>query len=141
MVKSVKPQAPATRFSQPLFDEICEQISAGKGLVEICQPDDMPAVSAVYKWLAQDAALVEQYARARETQADYYFDEIREISDRADADNVQVARLQVDTRKWMAGKLRPKKYGDKTVLDVNVSLENMDDAELMAELAALKDQK
>jgi hypothetical protein len=30
-----------------------------------------------------------------------------------DYENVQRARLRVDTRKWMAGKLLPKVYGDK----------------------------
>ena len=27
-------------------------------------------------------------------------------------EDIQRARLQIDTRKWVAGKLRPKKYGD-----------------------------
>ena len=51
---------------------------------------------------------------------------------------VQKARLKVDARKWMAGKLRPKKYGDRSTVDMNVSLESLTDAELRAELAALR---
>jgi hypothetical protein len=32
-------------------------------------------------------------------------------------ENLQRSRLRVDARKWMAGKLRPRKYGDKVEID------------------------
>ena len=35
------------------------------------------------------------------------------IEDVLDAEHVQRSRLRIDTRKWMAGKLAPKKYGEK----------------------------
>ncbi len=68
-----------------------------------------------------------QYAHAREMQADTLFDEALEIADEAsedwttakdgtrvlDHEHVQRSRLRVDTRKWAAGKLAPKRYGDK----------------------------
>jgi hypothetical protein len=69
----------------------------------------------------------EQYTRAREIQADKLFDEILEIADERETDTILTvdgrelvnhdaiarAKLRVDARKWMAGKLRPKVYGDK----------------------------
>lgn len=91
----------------------------------------MPVQSTVFKWLSQQPAFAEQYARAREAQADTLFDEIQDIADdgsndfitkkNADgteyeafnAEHVQRSKLRVDARKWMAGKLRPKVYGDK----------------------------
>jgi len=42
--------------------------------------------------------------------------EILELSDKIEDDNpvkVQRARLQVDSRKWLAARLAPKKYGDQ----------------------------
>lgn len=93
----------------------------------------MPASSTVFVWLTENEAFAEQYARAREAQADYYADEIVDISDDSAndygfkegedkdgqgakpvflAENVQRAKLRVDSRKWVAAKLRPKKYGD-----------------------------
>jgi len=67
--------------------------------------------------------------RAREEQADRLFEECLAIADdttgdvvmvgkggqveRVDHGNIQRSRLRVDTRKWMAGKLAPKKYGDR----------------------------
>lgn len=99
--------------SQEVADRICEQIAAGRSLRAILREDEgMPASSTVFKALAEDRAFAEQYARAREAQADTLFDEILQISDASDED-VNRSRLRVDARKWMAGKLRPKVYGDK----------------------------
>jgi hypothetical protein len=55
--------------------------------------------------------------RAREAQADKLFKECLEIADKATPENVSVARLQVDTRKWAAARLAPKKYGDRVEHD------------------------
>ncbi len=79
--------------------------------------------------LRENAEFRAQYAHAREMQADTLFDEALDIADdgtndwmeRLDKDgneifdheHVQRSRLRVDTRKWAAGKLAPKKYGDK----------------------------
>jgi hypothetical protein len=138
-----KPPADPTTFSQAVFDRICERIARGESVRTICADPDMPASSAFYKWLAADEAgprkLVEQYARARERQADFIFDEILEIADdgrndfmiRAGGDdedgievvnheNIQRSRLRIDARKWMAGKLAPKKYGDKVQAEHSV---------------------
>ena len=117
-------------FTQELFDTICERIAGGESLRSICRDEDMPSQTAVFNWLAKDAALVEQYTRARELQADTLFDEMLDIADNPmigekrkvkedgsvevmTGDMIEHRRLQVDTRKWMAGKMRPKVYGDK----------------------------
>lgn len=111
------------KFSQDIFDAICDRIANGGDLREICADPDMPSVSGVMKWLAEDkagkygGALVEQYARAREIQADYFFEEARTIARAARPDNVAVAKLQWEDCRWRAGKLRPKAYGDKVEVD------------------------
>jgi len=107
-------------FSPELFDRICERIAEGESLRAICEDPDMPARVNVIRWLEKDDALRNQYARARELQADHEFDEIKVIADLADAEDVQVARLRIDARKWRAGKLRPKVYGDKVDVSGNV---------------------
>src|SRR6516165_8254049 len=59
--------------------------------------------------------------RAREEQADKLTKEILELSDKIEDDNpvkVQRARLQVDSRKWLAARLAPKKYSDHITHDV-----------------------
>ncbi len=52
-------------------------------------------------------------------------EEALEIADQADETSngsVNKARLQVDTRKWMASKLDPENYGDTAKTQVNISL-------------------
>lgn len=123
-------------FTQEIADTICERIADGESLRSICNGEDMPNKATVFRWLAAHDAFRDQYARARETQADALFDEILAIADTpqigekrkvkedggvevSTGDMIEHRRLQVDARKWMAGKLRPKKYGDK--LDVEHS--------------------
>jgi len=73
----------------------------------------MPNKATVFRWLGAHPEFRDQYARARESQADSYVDDIADIADLAKPEDVAVARLRVDARKWAAGKLRPKVYGDK----------------------------
>lgn len=103
-------------FSEDVTAQICELIAEGKSIRAICKRKGMPAMSTVFKWLSQDEAFAEQYTRAKDQQADNLFEEVLEIADEAKPDTVAVAKLQIDARKWMAGKLRPKKYGDKVEL-------------------------
>jgi hypothetical protein len=61
---------------------------------------------------------VRDCARAREAQADKFFKECIEIADAATQENCNVARLRVETRKWAAARLAPKKYSDHITHDV-----------------------
>lgn len=133
---------------------ICQRIATGESLRQICDSDELPAISTVCVWLSQDNAFAEQYARAREAQADALFDDILSIADdgrndwmeRRNADGqvtgwaengeaIRRSQVRIDARKWMAGKLRPKKYGDKLDLNLSGNVETtarMSDAELEA---------
>jgi transposase-like protein len=114
-------------FTQEIAASICERLSAGESLRAICRDESMPAQSTVFLWLSKHREFSEQYARARETQADAMAEEILDIADddsgdrieanegaeRLNSEFVQRSRLRVDTRKWLMSKLAPKKYGDK----------------------------
>lgn len=121
---------------EAVFAEICAQLIEGKSLRKICEHPDMPGLRTVMTWLNEDAALQQQYARARELQADSLADQILDIADTpvigvttkisddgktetTEGDMLQHRRLQVDARKWYASKLAPKKYGDKMELSGN----------------------
>lgn len=125
-----------TEFKQEVADAICERIADGESLRSICDDEAMPCKSTVFKWLNQQKDFADQYARAREAQADALFDDMLDIADdgrndwmakRNDAgeivswqENGEALRrsaLRIDARKWMAGKLLPKKYGDKTQME------------------------
>ena len=122
-------------FTPEIANEICERLSRGESLRSITganRDDFMPAETTVRRWLAGTEDWNEefrrQYAHARDCQADTIFEEILDIADEPCGDAVEVSRnrLRVDARKWMAGKLAPKKYGDKldVTADVRVTQED-----------------
>jgi hypothetical protein len=119
-----------SEFSQETAASICGRLASGEPLVKICRDEEMPGLSTVYRWLGENEKFRDLYARAREDQADTLADEIQAIADepmlgtktttKANGDVETVAgdmlehrRLRVDARKWIASKLKPKKYGDK----------------------------
>jgi hypothetical protein len=93
--------------------EICRRIGEGESLRTICRDDAMPGLRTVFQWLEADAAFAHQYARARERQAHVMAEWA--IEDATTAGDAQLGRLAYDARKWFAGKLLPKVYGDKTL--------------------------
>jgi len=109
----IKPEKPKRRwrpFDQDLADELCEQIAAGGSVRAFTLEPGRPHYCTIYKWLRENEEFANQYARAREDQADTYADSLAYIAE-TDED-VARARLKIDTMKWVASKLKPKKYGD-----------------------------
>lgn len=126
-----KPVGRPSKFTQVLADAICDRIAEGESLRAICIDSDMPNRSTVFLWLANSKDFSDQYARAREAQADKYVEEIIEISDdgtndtyttekgeEVNHDVIARSRLRVDARKWVAARLAPKKYGDRIMQEV-----------------------
>jgi hypothetical protein len=118
-------------FTQEVAELICGRIADGESLRKICESADMPSKTTVMRWLADESqkAFRDQYARAREAQADHLAEEILEIADDGRNDTYETdsgtavnqdviarSRLRVDARKWLASKMAPKKYGDKLAI-------------------------
>jgi hypothetical protein len=141
-------------YTEELANDICTRLGLGESLRKICLSKDMPSLSSVMSWLTTKPAFLEQYTRAREIQAETQFDELIDIVDQPpdlcvvkdkdgkdvevkfDSSYVQWMKLRVDTRKWTAARMAPKKYGeqkqseptfDPMVIDVDVK-EMMDAA-------------
>lgn len=117
-------------FTQAVADEICERLMHGETLRQIVLDDAMPARATVHRWLASMESFRDQYAQAREYQADTIFDEMFDIADDGTNDwmlrkqgeddievvnheHIQRSKLRIDTRKWALARMSPKKYGDK----------------------------
>lgn len=103
-------------YDPEIGDQICEWLIQGKSLKSCCERPDMPSVVTVFKWLRTSEEFANLYAQARDQQADTLADQLQEISDNPTGD-VQRDRLRVDTRKWIASKLKPKKYGDRVEVE------------------------
>ena len=129
---SVKPKKvgrPKAKWkSKANAERIFEQMRGGKSLREICAEKGLP-LSKVYEWLNGEE-FRENYADAQEARADKMFDEIIGIADYCDTESkagVMKAKLQIDTRKWVMGRMAPKKYGEKVNVDVSGNLKETHD--------------
>lgn len=114
-----------TDYTDQLATRICAELAVGKSLRTILKEDDMPSMSTVFNWLADKTKpeFLEQYARAKEEAADALADDIQDISDKVlqKVYDPASARVAMDGKKWIAAKLKPKRYGDKLDLDANIS--------------------
>lgn len=116
-------------YTPEIAMSICERLVEGESLRSICLSEEMPHRGTVFRWLEAHESFRDQYARARDAQADALADEITHIADTPQVgevrtiteDGIEVRqedmlghrRLQIDARKWIASKLKPKKYGEK----------------------------
>jgi hypothetical protein len=133
------PKGRPSDYTQEKADLICMMLAEGVSLREICRAEDMPHIATVMRWILAREGFREQYVLAREVQADTLFDETLDIADNAindwmerrnrdgevigwieNGEAIKRSQLRIDTRKWIAGKLHPKKYADRTDNDVRV---------------------
>lgn len=119
--------------------KICELLSEGVPLREICRMEGMPAWRNIYFWMARDEDLSAHIARAREMGYDNIAEECLDIADNAkndwmdreqinprtkkveivrvvDAEHIQRSKLRIETRLKLLAKWKPEKYGEKTVI-------------------------
>jgi len=90
----------------------------------------MPCAATVFSWMRKYPEFMKQYARAKEESADAMAEEMLDIADdgtndwmerseqrgggyEVNGEHIQRSRVRIDTRKWLASKLKPKKYGEK----------------------------
>jgi hypothetical protein len=127
---------PAT-YNPKVANDICEFLAQGMSLTQICRMEGIPSYPTVMSWLNEEDGnfrleFLNKYRIARDIQADYLADEMIDISDDGkndfmerqskngirliipNAEMVQRSKLRVDTRKWVAARLKPKKYGDSS---------------------------
>lgn len=130
-VKPKRPMGAPTTYNSHIASVICIRLAEGESLREILKTEGMPAQSTVYEWLLRNTDFAEQYARAREEQADTLADQIIAIADenpvvtelkdregnvidiKIDSGYVAYQKQRIDARKWTAMKLKPKKYGER----------------------------
>lgn len=124
-------------YTREVADEICRRLADGETLREVCRSDDFPLESTVRGWANDDReGFAAHYARSREIGYTRMEDELLEIVDdgsndwmdrrRADGtlervvdyEHIARSRLRADTRKWLLAKALPKRYGDKSSIEL-----------------------
>jgi hypothetical protein len=107
-----------SKYSEKLVDKMLEEIASGRSVIGLCREEEWtPNADTWYRWLYRIEGLSDRYARAKAHQSEREADIILDIADNATNQDYQVARLRVDARKWIASKLLPNKYGERTQID------------------------
>ena len=116
-------------IDNPCWQTMCQQIAEGKSLSSVLRSNDgMPSYHCVMLMIKNNPEFRGMYEKAIESRADRLAEEILELADEQMPEGlegplasawVQQKRMQVDARKWVASKLKPKVYGDR--IDVAVT--------------------
>jgi hypothetical protein len=103
-------------YTPELAAQICKELALGRSLRSVCREDSMPCLQTIFEWFAKYPEFSDQYDKAKKERAETFVEDLTEIADDSSLDP-QRARLMVDTRKWLACKVLPKKYGEKTEIE------------------------
>ena len=128
--QTVKRTGRPSKYSPEIAKVICEQLSEGIPLRQICRENEgFPAWRTVYDWMGRDPELAASIARARDIGYDAIAEECLQIADTVAFGQKQVMtdegtattiedmlghrKLQIETRLKLLAKFHPTKYGEK----------------------------
>ena len=146
-------------FSEPLAIEICERVSSGELLINICVDEHMPTVRRVTQWLRESPEFAALYKDSINDRLTIFEEEVIKIADDAsrdfrdvvrhgrptrvlDGDAIARAKLRVEVRLKHLKAYKPSIWGEQSTLNVKQSdpldLDNMTTEELAAKIAELE---
>ncbi len=118
--------------TESVWRDLLPMIAAGLSLpAALAQlPEPRPSLWWCKMAIRNDTDLDARYRAAMELRADALADEIAAIADEPIPDHLRAAdasafvqrqRLRVDSKKWLACKLFPKRWGDRVELGVDIA--------------------
>lgn len=137
-VKPKKMGRPTT-YTESLATLICTRLAQGESMRKVSRDPTMPSMNTLFRWLVKYENFSQQYAQAKQESADAMYEELLDITDdgrndymealgkdgvpvgyKLNGEHIQRSKLRVDTRKWMMSKMKPKKYGDKQIVEQTI---------------------
>lgn len=137
-----RPRGRPSKFTPETAEEICQRLSDGEPLRQICRDEHMPNWSTVYDWMAVHKEFSQRIAHAREKGEEAIAQECLDIADNATNDwmetqggngaelyklngeHIQRSKLRIETRLKLLAKWNPRKWGEKVDLNHGVQPEN-----------------
>jgi len=136
--KETEPKTWTEEKKEIAIKEVLSKLSNGKSLRSILDLERdkelLPSRDVFRLWLKEDEDLQAQYVCACEDRQGKIFEDILDIADDSSDDSVVTengnvvfnhefaarSRIKIDARKWMLGKMNPKKYGERIQQDVTI---------------------
>ena len=106
------PAGRPSKYSEALAARLCAEVASGKSLRTVCKSAKMPSMATVFNWIGSKPEFLEQYEICLANRSDTLVEDMLDIADDPEL-HPQDKRVRVDTRKWIASKMKPKKYGDR----------------------------
>ena len=144
-------------YSEPFAIEICERVSSGELLIDICADEHLPTVRRVTQWLKESQEFAALYKESLNDRLTIFEEEVIKIADDAsrdfrdvqrngrtqrvlDGDAIARAKLRVEVRFRHLKAGNPGKWGDQSTLITKSGdeLDNMPAEELERKLAELE---
>lgn len=134
-----------SKYDPEIARQMCQQLSDGIPLREICRQEGFPAWRTVYDWMERDETLSAAIARAREVGQDAIAEQIwldmnqepeRILSEgggRVDSGYVQWQKAKAEIGLKLLAKWNPKRYGDRVALAGDAESPIKVEAEVQAE--------
>ena len=110
-------------FDPVIAEQIVEQMWNGKSLRSAAE--SMGTTHSTFlRWAEQDEHLANQYARAMFVRAEVHAERIEQVVNKVESGELKPdqGRVMADTLKWIASKLNPRRYGDKVMSEVDMTL-------------------
>ncbi len=97
--------------------KVCALLRSGFPIASLGEEQGLPDIETIYYWKRHHPDFDVAIKEARQYAAEAFANKAINIAnnlDGASKDEVQVAKLQIDTYKWVAEKMNPDLYGNKT---------------------------
>lgn len=117
------------KYNEEHAERILDVIKEGGSVRQACEADDdLPSPSTFHRWVTDDVfGLRLKYQIAREIQARSLADDLLVIADNENRDMdedgrgnhvaVQRDKLRLHARQWILGRVLPREYGDKGMIE------------------------
>lgn len=129
-----RPRGRPSLYTLALAEEVCERLSNGETLQDICRSEHMPEVRTVNRWTEAHESFASDFAQARARGFDAIAAEALRIANtphegveyitKGDGseetrrgDMLGHRKLQIETRLKLLAKWDPKRYGEKLGLE------------------------
>jgi len=116
---ATRPIGRPSDYTPELAELLCDKIAEGQPVLAICDDPGLPSRKTFYRWLEAHEDFRHKYARARAIQADALAEKALLRGLASTPETAQADRVALDALKWSAGKIAPKKYGDRAALELS----------------------
>lgn len=103
-------------YTEQLGGVILRRIAGGETVLSIGADDEMPCAATIYHWVRADDGFHDAYRKAKAVAADIFADAMLEIALESTETTARGDALRIQTLRWTASMLAPKKYGARRPL-------------------------